>query len=123
VVWPPSSRQSARDAIEELMRARGLARGFERDVQRAARRAREKAESGADARRDLTQLPTFTIDPISARDFDDAISAESLGGDAARVRVHIADVSAYVREGSSRCCRRSCPRTPARCCPGQSAWR
>jgi ribonuclease R len=101
-VWPPRARQSARDAIEELMRARGLARAFERHVERAARRAREEAAgaAGAPGRRDLTGLVTFTIDPVSARDFDDAISAQSLGGEAVRLWVHIADVSAYVREGS-----------------------
>jgi ribonuclease R len=52
------------------------------------------------SRRDLTGLTTFTIDPISARDFDDAISAEAQEGGSIRVWVHIADVSAYVPEGS-----------------------
>jgi ribonuclease R len=47
-------------------------------------------------RRDLTDLPTFTIDPIDAKDFDDAISAEELDGGRARIWVHIADVSAFV---------------------------
>ena len=47
---------------------------------------------------DLTALPTFTIDPATAKDFDDAISA-SREGDAIRVWVHIADVSAFVRPG------------------------
>ncbi len=46
-------------------------------------------------------LPTFTIDPASARDFDDAISAEDLGGGRIRVWVHIADVSAHVRPGDA----------------------
>src|SRR6202012_4238731 len=45
-------------------------------------------------------LPTFTIDPASARDFDDAISAQR-DGERLRIFVHIADVSAYVREGSA----------------------
>src|SRR5204863_7176702 len=44
-----------------------------------------------------TELPTFTIDPIDAHDFDDAISAEDVGDGCARIWVHIADVSAYVR--------------------------
>jgi ribonuclease R len=48
-------------------------------------------------RRDLRELATFTIDPVDARDFDDAISAEDLGGGRARIWVHIADVSAFVR--------------------------
>jgi ribonuclease R len=102
-VWPPQQRESAREAIEELMRERGLARRFEQGVERAARSARERGPrvtAGAPARRDLRELATFTIDPVSARDFDDAISAERLGDGGVRVWVHIADVAAYVREGS-----------------------
>ncbi|HTB70347.1 MAG TPA: RNB domain-containing ribonuclease, partial [Solirubrobacteraceae bacterium] len=103
VVWPPQQRQPARSLIAELMRERGLPRGFERHVERAARRARDRGldvHGDLDSRRDLTGLATFTIDPISARDFDDAISAQALGGERVRVWVHIADVSAYVPEGS-----------------------
>ncbi len=102
-VWPPQQRESAREAIEELMRERGLARRFEQGVERAARSARERGPRvtvGGPARRDLRELATFTIDPVSARDFDDAISAERLGDGGVRVWVHIADVAAYVREGS-----------------------
>jgi ribonuclease R len=104
VVWPPSKRQSARAAIEAFMRERGLPRGFERHVERAARRARDRGLQVNDdlsRRRDLTKLATFTIDPASARDFDDAISAEALAGGAVRLWVHIADVSAFVAEGSA----------------------
>ena len=55
-----------------------------------------RADAGADAgRRDLSALPTFTIDPDTARDFDDAISVRAEGG-AYRAWVHIADVSFYV---------------------------
>ncbi len=83
----------ARDVIEALMLDRGLRRSFPPGVERAARDARPPEV----ARRDLTQLPTFTIDPVTARDFDDAISCEALGDEHWRVWVHIADVSAYVR--------------------------
>jgi ribonuclease R len=107
VVWPPQQRESAKDAIEQLMRERGMARRFEQGVESAARAARRsvfpsgrKVAVGASGRRDLRELATFTIDPISAKDFDDAISAEHLGDGGIRVWVHIADVSAYVREGS-----------------------
>ncbi|MGH2854620.1 MAG: RNB domain-containing ribonuclease, partial [Solirubrobacteraceae bacterium] len=102
MVWPPQQRESASDAIEELMRERGLARRFEQGVEHAARSARERPRVavGGPARRDLRELATFTIDPVTARDFDDAVSAERLGDSAVRVWVHIADVSAYVREGS-----------------------
>jgi ribonuclease R len=101
VVWPPSDRQTARDAISQLMHERGLGRPFPRNVQREARRAAGSADesSRSPGRKDLRDLPTFTIDPLSARDFDDAISAEALGADEVRVWVHIADVSAFVTEG------------------------
>jgi ribonuclease R len=87
----------ARDVIEALMLDRGLRRGFPPGVERAAR----EATLPDVARRDLTDLPTFTIDPVTARDFDDAISCERLGDEHWRVWVHIADVSAYVRPGGA----------------------
>jgi len=48
---------------------------------------------------DLRELTTFTIDPDTAKDFDDALSLQR-EGDGIRVWVHIADVSAYVRAGT-----------------------
>ncbi len=88
------------DLIEALMLDRGLRRGFDPAVEREARGAGERARQSQAARRDLRGLTTFTIDPISARDFDDAISAEDLGEGRTRVWVHIADVAAHVPEGS-----------------------
>ncbi|HEX5898653.1 MAG TPA: RNB domain-containing ribonuclease [Solirubrobacteraceae bacterium] len=87
----------ARDVIEALMLDRGLRRSFPPGVERAA----QDAHPPDVPRRDLTALPTFTIDPVTARDFDDAISCEALGGDRWRVWVHIADVSAHVRPGGA----------------------
>ncbi len=84
----------ARDVIEGLMLDRGLRREFDPAVEHEARVAGEAFD--AQGRRDLRSLPTFTIDPVSARDFDDAISAESLEDGSWRVWVHIADVAAYV---------------------------
>ncbi|MEX1143031.1 MAG: RNB domain-containing ribonuclease [Thermoleophilaceae bacterium] len=49
----------------------------------------------------MTALPTFTIDPEDARDFDDAISAERIDGGAVRLWVHIADVTAFLRPGGA----------------------
>jgi ribonuclease R len=83
----------AADVIEALMLDRGLRRSFPPAVERAAAEARPPEA----ARRDLRHLTTFTVDPASARDFDDALSAEDLGSGRRRVWVHIADVSAYVR--------------------------
>ena len=47
-------------------------------------------------REDLTHLFIATIDPIDAKDYDDAISLE-LPGTTATLGVHIADVSAFIR--------------------------
>jgi ribonuclease R len=52
------------------------------------------------ARVDLRDRLTFTIDPPDARDFDDAITIEREQG-GLRVRVHIADVSAFVAAGGA----------------------
>lgn len=51
-------------------------------------------------RRDFRQVPTFTIDPADARDFDDALSLRKLDNGNWEAGVHIADVTHYVREGS-----------------------
>ncbi|MDQ3093128.1 MAG: RNB domain-containing ribonuclease, partial [Actinomycetota bacterium] len=93
----------AADVLEALMLDRGLRRGFDPAVEHEARAARDRGavvDDQAGGRRDLTALPTFTIDPATARDFDDALSAERLGDGRARVWVHIADVSAFVTPGS-----------------------
>ena len=86
----------ARDVIEALMIDRGLARRFDAALEREAR----EQVPAAVARRDLRELATFTIDPVSARDYDDAISAERTAEGTVRVWVHIADVAAHVAPGS-----------------------
>jgi ribonuclease R len=107
----------ALDAIEALMLDRGLARAFTPGVLAAAEQAREEGaatalcEVGQGVRRDLRDLATLTVDPETAKDYDDAISAQRLdggegkgddGADSGRMRVwvHIADVAAYVPESS-----------------------
>jgi ribonuclease R len=54
-------------------------------------------ESIPPGRLDLTGLTTITIDPVDARDFDDAISLERLDNGDWRLGVHIADVTHFVR--------------------------
>ncbi len=89
----------ARDAVESLLREQLGFRGFSAALEREASVAASEAEQLPLARRDLTALATFTVDPASARDFDDAVSAQREGA-GARVWVHIADVAAHVRPGS-----------------------
>ncbi|HWQ01924.1 MAG TPA: RNB domain-containing ribonuclease [Gaiellaceae bacterium] len=59
----------------------------------------EVPEPTLEGRTDLRDLTTFTIDPDTAKDFDDAISVVR-EGDGIRAWVHIADVSWFVQAGS-----------------------
>lgn len=52
-------------------------------------------------RRDLRDLIVLTIDPVDAKDFDDALSIEKLGEDHLKIGVHIADVSYFVTRKSA----------------------
>jgi ribonuclease R len=89
------SAQRARDVVEALLWERVGGRGFAERTEREAAQAAQRAIAKPGARRDLTDLATFTVDPASARDFDDAVSARR-EGDAVRLWIHIADVAAHV---------------------------
>lgn len=52
-------------------------------------------------RRDMRAITTFTIDPETAKDFDDALSIEWLENGNYEIGVHIADVGHYVKAGSA----------------------
>jgi len=53
------------------------------------------------SRLDLRKENIFTIDPVDAKDFDDALSVEQLENGNLKVGVHIADVSHYVKKDSA----------------------
>jgi len=57
-------------------------------------------ENDIKSRRDFRQVPTFTIDPADAKDFDDALSLTHLENGNWEVGVHIADVTYYVKTDS-----------------------
>jgi ribonuclease R len=58
------------------------------------------SESEIKKRRDMRNIPTLTIDPKDAKDFDDALSIHFLENGTIEVGVHIADVSHYMTENS-----------------------
>jgi ribonuclease R len=91
--------KTAREAVEALLREELGKRGFSASLEVEASEAAERAESGRGPRRDLIDLPTFTVDPATARDFDDAVSAQR-EGEGFRLWIHIADVAAHVPPGS-----------------------
>lgn len=51
-------------------------------------------------RRDMRGTTTFTIDPVDAKDFDDAISFKKLENGFYEIGIHIADVTHYVKPGT-----------------------
>ncbi len=87
------------DDLNAVLRGRlyasGLPQGLRDDVAEEAAAVRGRAQRPDHGRRDVTDLPTFTIDPDTARDFDDAISVRR-EVDGYRAHVHIADVSYFV---------------------------
>lgn len=61
----------------------------------------QNSVSDLDQRRDFRDITTFTIDPIDAKDFDDAISYQINDKGQLEIGVHIADVSYYVKPDSA----------------------
>ncbi len=93
------SPKRAADVVGAMIWEAGLERGFAEPLEEEASRLAADAEAGPE-RHDLTALDTFTVDPATARDFDDAVSAQP-DGDGLRLWIHIADVAAHVRPGSA----------------------
>ncbi len=100
---------------ETEMRALALGQGFSSDFppgviadakyleEHGARMLTEEAAKAGmpGGRRDFRNVPTSTIDPYDAKDFDDALSVQKLPSGNIEVGVHIADVSFFVRPGSN----------------------
>ncbi|MFW6095244.1 MAG: ribonuclease R, partial [Bacteroidota bacterium] len=71
---------------------------FPSSVEQAADKIPEKIpDEEYKKRRDLRNIPTFTIDPADAKDFDDALSVQKLKNGLWEVGVHIADVTHYIQ--------------------------
>lgn len=95
--------------MQAIIRAGGFSENFSEPIAQAAhdlyeRRERIFAEAVAATvgenplRRDYRDRLTMTIDPVDAKDFDDALSFMRLPNGNVEIGIHIADVSHYVRE-------------------------
>ena len=84
---------------KSIIRKFNLVKEFPREVENEAEKA--SIEVNLEERVDLRDKTIFTIDPIDAKDFDDAVSVEILEDGTYMLGVHIADVSHYVKEGSA----------------------
>ncbi len=79
---------------------RTLPEGFSEQVQKEVKQLPTHAISVEEImrRRDMREVLTFTIDPDEAKDFDDALSFQTLENGSYQIGIHIADVTHYVAE-------------------------
>lgn len=88
--------------MQAIIAASGFESGFPPEVEADAAAIPEQIpEEEIKKRRDFRKILTFTIDPVDAKDFDDALSYQDLGDGTIEVGVHIADVSHYLKEGTA----------------------
>ncbi len=91
--------------MESIVLEKGFRIEFPYEVEAEAEKIKKEYKDSFEKeianRRDMRGVPTMTIDPVDAKDFDDAISFQDLGGDTYEIGVHIADVSHFVTPGSA----------------------
>lgn len=88
-------------AMKEILLEAGFPLNFSDEAMEESARIPELiSNEEINTRRDFRNTLTFTIDPVDAKDFDDAISLKLLPNGNYEIGVHIADVSHYVKEGT-----------------------
>ena len=87
--------------VKAVMKQYNLPERFPKVVQQEARRIDRIGTAFFDKRLDLRKRFIFTCDPVTAKDFDDALSLETDRNGNRVLGVHIADVSHYVRPGTA----------------------
>ena len=84
--------------IHSILAEYGLPYDFEKEIKDYANNIDTTINSKeVSKRRDFRKELTFTIDPVDAKDFDDAISFKKLSKNSYEIGVHIADVSHYLQ--------------------------
>lgn len=114
--WPSRTRKSPVGIITEslgkpgtsdvemksLLIQNGFELSFPADVMAESEALSEVMDEAEIAkRRDLREVTTLTIDPLTAKDFDDALSLQYLENGHCEIGIHIADVSHYIKENSA----------------------
>ncbi len=95
------SGDEIRSNIEAIIEEHSIKQEFDEETILEAEKAPKRVSlKEIEKRFDLREKTIFTIDGDDARDFDDAVSIEMIG-DKYLLGVHIADVTHYVKEGSS----------------------
>lgn len=88
-------------AMKEILIEAGFPLSFPPEVMAELEALKEEiTETEIRKRKDCRNILTFTIDPVDAKDFDDAISIRQLKNGLYEIGVHIADVSHYVVPGT-----------------------
>ncbi len=88
-------------AMKEILVEAGFPLKFDEVVLKEANKLEDKiTREEVRKRKDCRDILTFTIDPVDAKDFDDAISIRNLDNGYYEIGVHIADVSHFVTPGS-----------------------
>ncbi|MBA4168172.1 MAG: ribonuclease R, partial [Chitinophagaceae bacterium] len=89
-------------AMKQILMEAGFPLLFPEEVIEESERIPEViSQQEIDKRKDVRDILTFTIDPIDAKDFDDAISLRTLKNDNYEIGVHIADVSHFIEPDSA----------------------
>ncbi len=87
--------------MKSILISQGFSLEFPKEVlQESEALSTEISQKEIDKRRDMRSVTTFTIDPDTAKDFDDALSLEKLDNGNWEIGIHIADVSHYVQPDS-----------------------
>ncbi|WP_185860492.1 ribonuclease R [Blattabacterium cuenoti] len=86
--------------IFSLLEEYGISYKFSEEMENEAKKIFYKEILDVNFRKDMRDVNTFTIDPLNAQDFDDALSIRKLNSDTWEIGVHISDVSHYIKEGS-----------------------
>jgi ribonuclease R len=88
--------------IHSIMAEFGLPFKFDESIEREANEIDEEiTKKEIKKRRDFRDIITFTIDPVDAKDFDDALSFKILDNGNYEIGIHIADVTHYVKPNTA----------------------